>query len=294
MAVLAVMLIVILAGVVYLLTLPGVGDAESRVQKTLAAHDATASGLPPPPRLGAAVVAIEDQHFYSNFVINILSGVGRAGLAAVSASGDPGGATIPQQLAKQLYGPGSGLTGTLRDIGLAVKLSLDYSQAKILSMYLNAIYYGNGYWGDEAAAHGYFHTSPYRLTWAEAAMLGGLPQAPSDYDPLRHFTLAKERQQRVAGPACRHACADGVAGERRLSDAASAGMIPEPLAPRLCSQRRPSSRGGQTLRGKSGHHRARWSVTPTRGNPRESATEKTPPKPGAAAEPQAGKGEMVR
>jgi hypothetical protein len=48
------------------------------------------------------------------------------------------------------------------------------------------------------------------------------------------------------------------------------------------------------LRGKSGHHRARWSVTPTRGNPRESATEMTPPKPGAAAELQAGKGEMVR
>ena len=49
-----------------------------------------------------------------------------------------------------------------------------------------------------------------------------------------------------------------------------------------------------SLRGKSGHHRARWSVTPTRGNPRESATETTPPKPGAAAALQAGKGEMVR
>ena len=48
------------------------------------------------------------------------------------------------------------------------------------------------------------------------------------------------------------------------------------------------------LRGKSGHHRARWSVTPTRGNPRESATEMTPPKLGASAELQAGKGEMVR
>ena len=59
-------------------------------------------------------------------------------------------------------------------------------------------------------------------------------------------------------------------------------------------RRRPSSRGGTCLRGKSGHHRARWSVTPTRGNPRESATEITPPKPEAAAALQAGKGEMVR
>ena len=53
-------------------------------------------------------------------------------------------------------------------------------------MYLNAIYYGNGYWGC-AAARGYFHTVASRLTWAEAAMLAGLPQAPSAYDPIDHL-----------------------------------------------------------------------------------------------------------
>lgn len=68
------------------------------------------------------------------------------------ASGDPGGSTIAQQLAKHLYDKGSGLGSRLREIGLTVKLSLSYSKSTIMSMYLNAIYYGNGYWGDEQAA----------------------------------------------------------------------------------------------------------------------------------------------
>lgn len=69
--------------------------------------------------------------------------------------------------------------------------------AGILGTYLNAIYYGNGYWGDIAAAQGYFGVSPRHLTWAEAAMLAGLPQAPSAYDPELHFALARRRQRHV-------------------------------------------------------------------------------------------------
>jgi len=118
-------------------------------------------------------------------------------MASGAPRGDPGGSTIAQQLAKQLYGCGSGLAGTLRAIGLAVKLALHFSPAKILSMYINAIYYGNGYWGDEQAARGYFDTSPYGLSWGEAAMLAGLPQAPSAYDPVRHLAVAKRRQHEV-------------------------------------------------------------------------------------------------
>ena len=64
-------------------------------------------------------------------------------------------------------------------------------------MYLNAIYYGNGYWGDVAAARGYFGKDPGALDWAQAAMLAGLPQAPSAYDPLEHYSLAKLRQRHV-------------------------------------------------------------------------------------------------
>ena len=64
-------------------------------------------------------------------------------------------------------------------------------------MYLNADSYGNGYWGEVAAGRGYFHTTPQELDWAEASMLAGLVQAPSAYDPLRHYPLAKARQRHV-------------------------------------------------------------------------------------------------
>jgi penicillin-binding protein 1A len=78
-----------------------------------------------------------------------------------------------------------------------VKLSLSYPKTRILEIYLNAVYYGHGYWGDVAAAHGYFGTSPNSLDWAQAAMLAGLPQAPSAYDPFEHYALAKQRQRHV-------------------------------------------------------------------------------------------------
>jgi len=180
-----------------IVSLRGVGDAEARVQQILALHHGTDSGMPPPRKLGDAIVAVEDEHFYSPFLINFLAGAGRAALAALHTSRDPGGSTIPQQLAKQLYGHGTGLTATLREIGLGVKLTFRYSRSQILAMYLNAVYYGNGYWGDVAAARGYFGTSPNALDWAQAAMLAGLPQAPSAYDPIEHYALAKLRQRHV-------------------------------------------------------------------------------------------------
>jgi membrane peptidoglycan carboxypeptidase len=149
--------------------------------------------MPAPRRLVAAVVSVEDEHFGDNVAVNVLSGVGRAALAAVDGGADPGGSTIEQQLARQLYPGGS----TLQDIGLGVKLALSYDKAQIMRMYLNVGYYGHGFWGVAEAAKGYFATTPARLSWAEAAMLGGLLQAPSDYDPLAHYALARARERHV-------------------------------------------------------------------------------------------------
>ena len=190
-------LVLAMTGLGYELALPNVGNAEARVAAIVRDHHGELARLPLPTKLAQAVVAVEDEHFYSNVFINVLDGMGRAALASVRRRGDPGGSTIAQQLAKQVYPHGPGLGGTLEEIGLGVKLALTYSKPEILLMYLNVIYYGNGYWGDVAAARGYFGTSPYRLTWAEAAMLAGLPQAPSAYDPLKHFALAKQRQRHV-------------------------------------------------------------------------------------------------
>ena len=192
----AVFVALVLSGIGYVLSLPGVGDAQAKVHQILAAHHAGFTSLPLPPKLAAAVVAVEDQHFYSNIFVDIIEGAGRAVLASGS-SGDPGGSTIAQLLAKRLYADGSGITSIIEQLGFAVKLSFQYSKPQVLDMYLNAVYYGNGYWGARAAAEGYFGLSPRSLDWAEASMLAGLPQAPSAYDPLDHFKLAKSRQLHV-------------------------------------------------------------------------------------------------
>ncbi len=218
--VVAAILVLIAAGTMYALTLPSVGDAEQRVHRVLALHHGTYAGPVPAARLGESVVAVEDEHFYSNVVVNVLDGAGRAAVATFEGSGDPGGSTIAQQLAKQLYGHGDGLSATLREIGLGVKLSLDYPKAQILDMYLNAVYFGHGYWGEVAAARGYFGKPPSSLDWAQAAMLAGLPEAPSAYDPLEHYELAKLRQRHVL---------DQLVVNHYLTDAQADAAYVEPL-----------------------------------------------------------------
>jgi membrane peptidoglycan carboxypeptidase len=196
-AVLALAAFILAAATLYMAVLPSVADAPQRVEQILATHHGTLGGPRAPVKLGDAVVAVEDEHFYSLFVINVIDGAGRAALATLNTAQDPGGSTIEQQLAKQLYGHASGLTATLREIGLGVKLSLEYPKSEILTMYLNTVYYGHGYWGEVAAARGYFGVDPNALDWAQAAMLAGLPEAPSAYDPLEHLGLAKLRQRHV-------------------------------------------------------------------------------------------------
>jgi membrane peptidoglycan carboxypeptidase len=192
----ALALVALLAGAVYVVTLPGVGDARHRAQQLMAIHHER-GGMPVPSKLAAAAISTEDEHFDDNVVFNVATGVGRAGVDLLSGGSNPGGATIDQQLAKQLYGDGGGVGGTLRQIGLGIKLGLHWSHRQVLAMYLNVNYYGEGLWGVRQAAEGYFGVPPSRLTWAEASMLAGLLQAPSAYDPLHHYALAKQRQQHV-------------------------------------------------------------------------------------------------
>ena len=216
----AILLALLAAAAVFLATVPGVGDAESRVEAILARHGGRALAAPPPARLAAAVVSTEDENFYDNVLFDMASGAGRAAVAAVGTSEDPGGSTIAQQLAKQLYPHEGGVLGTFEEIGLGLKLSLAYSHEQVLTMYLNSIYYGHGYWGIVAAARGYFGVSPRRLTWGEASLLAGLPQAPSAYDPLRHLPLARLRQRDVL---------DQLVADGHLSTAAADVAFREPL-----------------------------------------------------------------
>lgn len=210
----------LLSGAAYLISLPGVGNAQARVQAIVREHHGVLVREPPPGKLADAVVAVEDEYFYSNVLLNVLYGAARATFASLTQSGDPGGSTIEQQLAKQIYPHPRGPAGTLEEIGLGIKLSLFYSKEQILAMYLNAVYYGHGYWGAFAAARGYFGVAPRNLTWAEATLLAGLVQGPSLYDPLRHFELAKRRQAHVI---------EQLADNHYLSGAQAAAVYHAPL-----------------------------------------------------------------
>ena len=184
-----------LIGVLYL-TLPGVGDAEQRVEARLRANGGHDTGLPAPTRVARAVVVIEDRRFYAHGALDVRA-IARALWTQVTGAGDPGGSTITQQVAKNLFGDQAGPVGKPRQVGVAFKLESRYSKDRILELYLNSIYYGNGYWGIDAASRGYFVKPASRLDWGEASMLAGLPQAPSAYDPARHFARARVRQRDV-------------------------------------------------------------------------------------------------
>ena len=112
-------------------------------------------------------------------------------------NGNDGGATIELQLAKMLYAPGTSLGSELRQVGVAFRLDLHFSKQRILALYLDAAYFGDGAYGVVAAASHYFGLAPSQLSWAQASLLAGLVQAPSEYDPHGHFTLARQRQSHV-------------------------------------------------------------------------------------------------
>lgn len=186
------------AAAVLYASLPGVADAPRRVKAIDRAHGGATVRLPTSARIARAVVAVEDERFFRHGALDYVA-VGRVVLSSLSGgSVDPGGSTIAQQLAKALYvAHPETVSGRLRAIGLAFKLERSYSKAQILNLYLNAIYYGHDYYGIAAASHGYFGKSPNQLSWPQAALLAGLPQAPSAYDPFLHLASARRRQRAV-------------------------------------------------------------------------------------------------
>jgi penicillin-binding protein 1A len=193
----AVVLLAVLVAGLWVVT-PSVADAESRIHARLRAHGAVdPHALPRPDPVGEAIVATEDNRFYSHHGVDPIGAV-RALLGLAQGQADPGGATLDQQLAKNLYTPGRDeLPSKVEQVVLSLKLESRYSKPQILEMYLSAVYFGHGYYGLPAAARGYFGTAPNALTWSQASLLAGLVQAPSAYDPYRHADLARSRQRHV-------------------------------------------------------------------------------------------------
>ncbi|MCY3734451.1 MAG: transglycosylase domain-containing protein [Chloroflexi bacterium] len=163
-----------------------------------------------------ATVATEDSSFWTNQGIN-LRGLLRAawenfGVGSSDFLGGSGGSSITQQLVKNVLIPPEERTGRtmnrirgkLKETILAVELTDEYSKEQILEWYLNSIYYGNFSYGIGAASQRYFGKAPAQLTLAESAMLAGLPQAPSLFNPLENLDRAKQRQLQVLELMVRH------------------------------------------------------------------------------------------
>ena len=145
-----------------------------------------------PRHVREAVLAAEDRSFYSNPGFD-LTGILRAAWNQLRG-GVGGGSTITQQYVKNtLVGDEATLWRKYREMVVAVKISRQHSKDEILGDYLNAIYFGRGAYGIQAAAHAYFGRPVTDLTAAEAALLAGLIQSPSRWDPAIDPDKAAQR-----------------------------------------------------------------------------------------------------
>jgi penicillin-binding protein 1A len=151
------------------------------------------------PWVPRATVAIEDRRFWRHGALDY-AGIARALFADISAGHVvQGGSTITQQLARNLYikKPSQTFGRKATEACLAIKLAREKSKRWILNAYMNQVFYGNHAYGIEAAAQTYFSKRASRLTLDEAALLAGLPQAPTDYDPFHRPQQAIARRDEV-------------------------------------------------------------------------------------------------
>ena len=143
-----------------------------------------------------AVVAIEDHRFYSHNGIDVISILRSTYVNLISKSLDYGASTITQQVARNIYfTQEKSPIRKIAEIIVAFDLEKNYSKDEILELYINIIYFGNGYYGIKDAAEGYFNKSPDELTFEEATYLAGLPNAPSVYS--EDDELGEERRLQV-------------------------------------------------------------------------------------------------
>jgi penicillin-binding protein 1A len=148
------------------------------------------------PNLQHAIVAIEDRRFYHHPGIDIFAIVRALWINLQAEHIDQGGSTLEEQLVKRaIVHDDSSLHAKLRTMALAWAVDQEFGKRRILEMYLNAAYYGQGAYGVDAAAHVYFGTDPAHLTLSQAAFLAALPQAPSVYgaNPTSPMVIARQR-----------------------------------------------------------------------------------------------------
>lgn len=146
-----------------------------------------------------AIISVEDHRFYKHSGIDLIA-IGRAIINDIKAMGFvEGGSTITQQIAKNEYfTQEKKLTRKVAEVFMAFELEKKYSKDEILEIYINTIYFGNGYYNVKDACKGYFGKTIDKMTKGECIMLAGIPNAPSVYNPKENLELAKQRQKQVA------------------------------------------------------------------------------------------------
>jgi len=152
-----------------------------------------------PELMQQATIAIEDHSFFTNPGIDV-GGIARALQANLAKGGiAQGGSTITQQLIKtRLLGDEPTLTRKIKEAMLAVEATRTFSKQQILEMYFNQIFYGNQAYGLKAASKTYFGVGDLnQLTLGQMTLLAGLPQAPSEYDPIQNPAAAGARRALV-------------------------------------------------------------------------------------------------
>ena len=145
-----------------------------------------------------AVISVEDKRFFKHGGIDIIA-IGRAAINDIKAmSYVEGGSTITQQLEKNMYFTQEKIMERkIAEVFMAWKIEANYSKEDIFELYVNSIYFGNGYYTVKEACKGYFNKDISEMTDYECIMLAGIPNAPSVYAPTVNPELAKQRQKQV-------------------------------------------------------------------------------------------------
>jgi len=153
-----------------------------------------------PKYMKQAIIAAEDERFYTHGGVDTLGILRAAGANLLSGGAKEGASTITMQVARNFFlSNEKTLSRKLSEAMLAMKIEHSLSKDKILELYINQIYLGQRAYGFEAAARTYFGKPMRELSLAEFAMLAGLPKAPSRYNPVVNFPRAKARQEYVLG-----------------------------------------------------------------------------------------------
>ena len=145
-----------------------------------------------------AVIAVEDSRFYKHNGVDFIS-LARAVVTNIKNNElSQGGSTITQQFAKNLlFSHEQSISRKAAELFAVVDIEKNYEKDEILELYMNVIYYGDGYYNIYDASKGYFGIEPKKLSDYQATMLAGIPNAPSVYAPTKNLDLAQKRQDKV-------------------------------------------------------------------------------------------------